>query len=193
MRLSVLTVCDAETVASLGSSICPSPAHYREEPPVALLHPGDNFPELTLTTPGGGTVQVPGTFAGQFGVVLFYRGSWCPYCNAQLRAFQRAGQTLADIGVGVAALSVDDEETTAALVAKHGLTFPVGYGADALKVAELTGAFVNPDPVYLQSTGFVLDPQGKVVVSVYSSGAIGRLVPEDVAGLVRYLREHTPA
>jgi uncharacterized protein with PIN domain len=23
------------------------------------------------------------------GVMLFYRGSWCPYCNAQLRAFQR--------------------------------------------------------------------------------------------------------
>jgi len=31
------------------------------------------------------------------------------------------------------------------------------------------------------------------VVSVYSSGAIGRLVPEDVIGLVRYLRQHTPA
>jgi hypothetical protein len=30
-----------------------------------------------------------------------------------------------------------------------------------------------------------------VLVSVYSSGAIGRLVPEDVVGLVRYVREHT--
>jgi peroxiredoxin len=158
-----------------------------------LLHPGDTFPDLTLTVPGGETVAVPETFAGQFGVLLFYRGSWCPYCNAQLRAFQRASASLADDGAQVAALSVDDEATTAALIAKHGLTFPVGYGADARKVAELTGAFVNPDPVFLQSTGFVLDPQGKVVVSVYSSGAIGRLVPEDVAGLVRYIREHTPA
>jgi hypothetical protein len=25
---------------------------------------------------------------------------------------------------------------------------------------------------------------------VYSSGAIGRLVPEDVTGLIRYVREH---
>jgi hypothetical protein len=39
----------------------------------------------------------------------------------------------------------------------------------------------------------VLDPQGKVIVSVYSSGAIGRLVPEDASGLVRYLREHVAA
>jgi hypothetical protein len=28
---------------------------------------------------------------------------------------------------------------------------------------------------------------------VYSSGAIGRLVPDDVIGLVRYLREHAAA
>ena len=85
-----------------------------------------------------------------------------------------------------------DQETTAALVARHKLTFPVGYGADARAIAGLTGAFVNPDPVYLQSAGFVLGPAGNVVVSVYSSGAIGRLVPDDVLGLVRYLREHTP-
>ena len=158
-----------------------------------LLHPGHTFPELTLTVPGANTVQVPRAFGGQFGVLLFYRGSWCPYCNAQLRAFQRASGTLADAGAQVAALSVDDEATTAALIARHGLTFPVGFGADARAVAALTGAFVNPDPVYLQSTGFVVDPHGKVVVSVYSSGAIGRLVPEDVAGLVRYVREHAPA
>jgi hypothetical protein len=79
------------------------------------------------------------------------------------------------------------------LITKLGLTYPVGHSADARSIAELTGAFVNPEPVYLQTTGFVLDPAGKVVVSVYSSGAIGRLVPEDVIGLVRYLRQHAKA
>jgi len=94
---------------------------------------------------------------------------------------------------GSFALSVDDEATTRDLIAKHGLQFPVGHSADARAVATTTGAFVNNDPMYLQSTGFVLDPRGRVVVSVYSSGAIGRLVPEDVIGLIRYLREHAPA
>lgn len=158
-----------------------------------LLHPGDAFPEMLLSLPGGQSMTVPEAFSGDFGVLLFYRGSWCPYCNAQLRAFRRASGTLAEAGVRVAALSVDDEAATAALIDKHGLAFPVGFGADARAVAELTGAFVNPDPVYLQSTGFVLDPAGQVVVSVYSSGAIGRLTPEDVVGLVRYVRVHAPA
>ena len=158
-----------------------------------LLSPGDSFPALSLTPPGKPALTLPDALGGEFGVILFFRGSWCPYCNAQLRAFQRASDGLASAGIMVAALSVDDEPATAELIAKHGLTFPVGHSADARAIAALTGAFVNPDPVYLQSTGFVLDPAGRVVVSVYSSGAIGRLVPEAVIGLVRYLREHSPA
>jgi peroxiredoxin len=155
-----------------------------------LLKPGVPFPQLTMNVLSGEKLTIPDAFTGDFAAVLIYRGAWCPYCNAQLTAFQRAGQALADVGVRVTALSVDDEAATAELAARRGLTFPIGYGADAPAVAALTGAFVNPDPVYLQSTGFVLGPAGNVVVSVYSSGAIGRLVPEDVIGLVRYLREH---
>ena len=158
-----------------------------------LLQPGDRFPALTVAVPGGGTRRLPDDLAGHFGVVLFYRGSWCPYCNAQLRAFQRSLDRLTRIGGLVVALSADDEATTGELIAKHGLQFPIGHSADARAVAAATGAFVNHDLVYLQSTGFVLDPAGQVVVSVYSSGAIGRLLPDDVIGLVRYLREHANA
>ena len=154
-----------------------------------LLSPGDPFPTLKLNLPGGQTLTLPDAFAGTFGVVLFYRGSWCPYCNTQLRAFQRASERLAETGTQVVALSTDDEGTTAELIAKLGLTFPVGHSADPAAISAATGAFVNPEPAYLQSTGFVLDPTGNVVVSVYSSGAIGRLVPADVIGMVGYLSQ----
>lgn len=160
---------------------------------MTLLHPGDPFPALAVIPPEGPPLQLPGALAGHFGVILLFRGSWCPYCNAQLRAFQRAGDRLAEVDGRVVALSVDDETTTRDLIAKHGLTFPVGHSADARAVAEATGAFVNPDPIFLQSTGFVLDPAGRVAVSVYSSGAIGRLVPDDVIGMIRYMRDHAPA
>lgn len=154
---------------------------------MTLLGPGDPFPTLTLIRPGGESLTVPDGFAGSYGVVLFFRGSWCRYCNTQLRAFQRNAERLSESGIRVAALSADDEATTAALIATHRLAFPVGHSADPDVVAAATGAFVNRDPAYLQSTGFVIDPDGNVVVSVYSSGAIGRLVPDDVVGLVRHL------
>jgi peroxiredoxin len=157
------------------------------------LDPGDRFPSITVTPIGAEPLQLPDALAGHFGVVLFYRGSWCPYCNAQLRAFQRAQEKLKDLDVLTVALSVDDESATRELVAKHGLEFPVGHSADAQAIADATGAFVNPEPTFLQSTGFVLNPEGCMVVSVYSSGAIGRLVPEDVTGMVQYIREHAAA
>jgi peroxiredoxin len=158
-----------------------------------LLNPGDHFPSITITPVDGDAVALPDAFAGHFAVILFYRGSWCPYCNAQLRAFQRAADKLNELDVKLIALSVDDEATTRDLIAKHDLTFPVGHSADAATIHDVTGAFINADPLHLQSTGFVLDPGGNVIVSVYSSGAIGRLLPEDVVGLVNYLKSKQPA
>jgi peroxiredoxin len=158
-----------------------------------LLNPGDRFPSITITPVDAAPIDLPDALQGHFAVILFYRGSWCPYCNAQLRAFQRAGDKLDGLDVKVVAVTVDDEPTTRELIAKHGLTFSVGHSADAAAIHEATGAFVSPDPVYVQSTGFVLGPNGTVIVSVYSSGAIGRLVPDDVAGLITYLRSKQPA
>lgn len=157
---------------------------------MGLLNAGAVFPTLTLRLVGGGTLDIREELAGSFGVVLFFRGSWCPYCNAQLRAFQRAENRFAQAGIKVVALSADDEATTKELVEKYKLTFPVGHSADAHAVAESTGAFVNDEPAHLQSTGFVLAPDGTVLTGVYSTGAIGRLLPEDVLGLVSHVKEH---
>src|SRR5512143_1670803 len=144
-------------------------------PDMPLLCNGDRFPALTIQAVGGGTISLPADLAGFYSVVLFYRGAWCPYCNAQLAAFSRAADTLAQLRIKVVAVSVDDEAAAAGLVAKYRLRFPVGYGADADSIAAATGAFTNDNPRYLQSTGFILDPTGRVVIAVYSSGAIGRL------------------
>ena len=154
------------------------------------LSNGKSFPQLKVPAVSGGVISLPDDLAGSYGVILFYRGSWCPYCNAQLASFGRAHQALQEADIKVIALSVDDETTSAALVAKHRLPFPVGHSADAAELAAATGAFMNDEPPYLQSTGFVLAPDGTVLTAVYSSGAIGRLVVDDVVGFVRYVTAH---
>jgi peroxiredoxin len=152
------------------------------------LHNGDVLPRLEIPAVGGEMIRLPEDLAGSFGVVLIYRGSWCPFCIAQLTAFSRKAGTWAELGVKVVALSVDDETRGAALIEKHHLSFPVGHSADAAAIAATLGAYTNDEPRYLQSTGFVLAPDGSVITAVYSSGAIGRLVAEDVAGLVQYAK-----
>jgi hypothetical protein len=57
-----------------------------------LLRPGDEFPELTLAVPGGQAIPVPGSLAGEFGVMLFNRGAWVPLLHrpaARVPAGQR--------------------------------------------------------------------------------------------------------
>jgi peroxiredoxin len=157
---------------------------------MSRLQNGEPFPSLSVAAVGGGSLSLPDDLGGQYGIILIYRGSWCPYCNAQLASFSRAAGLLGEVGAKVVALSVDDEPTTAALVAKQRIGFPVGHSADAEKVAALTGAYVNDEPRYLQSTGFVLAPDGTVLTAVYSSAAIGRLVVDDVVGFIRYTKDH---
>jgi peroxiredoxin len=155
-----------------------------------LLSNGDSFPALTIETVDGSHLALPEALRGAFGVVLIYRGAWCPYCNAQLAGFARAAASFDELGIKVVALSADDRGAAGALAEKLRLPFPVGHSADVEQVAALTGAYVNREPRHLQTTGFVLDPAGKVITAVYSSGAIGRLTAEDVAGFVRYVKSH---
>lgn len=153
-----------------------------------LLRGGDAFPPLTIMPPGGEPLAIPEDFAGSYGVVLFSRGASCRSCVEQLRAFQRSTTRFARADIRVVALTADDEDTTSALIAKYGIGYPVGHSADVAEIAASTGAFVNLEPPYLHTTGFVLDPSGRVSLSVYSCGAFGQLIPDDVLELVEDLR-----
>jgi peroxiredoxin len=161
------------------------------EPTMMRLQNGQSFPTLDVAAVGGGMIHIPQSLQGSYGVVLIYRGAWCPYCRAQLAGFQRASEKLAEVGIKIVGLSVDDEATTLGTIEKHKLSFPMGHSADADHVAAITGAYTNDSPHYLQTTGFLLDPVGRILNAVYSSGPIGRLVAEDVIGTVTYLKSKT--
>ncbi len=104
-------------------------------------------------------------------------------------AFQRKLAEFDALGVRVVAASVDPREAAGRTVERYGLTFPVGFGLDAREVAGMTGAFFEEKDGYLHATGFIVNPEGKVMNAVYSSSAIGRLVPEDCLGLIKYLMQ----
>jgi peroxiredoxin len=40
------------------------------------LGPGDQFPNYTIGTTIGTTLSIPADFAGEYAVILFYRGIW---------------------------------------------------------------------------------------------------------------------
>lgn len=40
------------------------------------LDQGQMFPKMEVALSGGGSITLPGQLAGDYGVVLFYRGHW---------------------------------------------------------------------------------------------------------------------
>lgn len=159
---------------------------------VKLLDAGDLFPDLKLTLTGGEEIQTTKPTAQDWNVILFYRGSWCPFCVAQLKSFQNGLEKLEAEGIGVIAASVDSLEKASETRQQTGAQFPIAYNLPVEETAKAIGAFYDENPAhtapYIQATGFVINPSGKVILSVYSSGAIGRLGWQDVLGLVKYLK-----
>lgn len=107
-----------------------------------------------------------------------------------MAAFAEAFPALQEKGIEVVAFSVDDAPSTTEFVNRHRLPFAVGHSANVDEIVQATGAYQTIHPLrgrFLENTGFVLAPNGTVVNAVYSSRAIGRLVPGDVIRLVAFM------
>jgi len=106
-----------------------------------------------------------------------------------LAAFEKAQSKLREEGITVVAASTDPVEKAKETVSEHSLTFPIGYGMPLKETAAALGAFYEERRSILQSTGFVVRPEKTIAVSQYSSGPIGRLVWQDILGLVQFYKK----
>jgi hypothetical protein len=106
-----------------------------------------------------------------------------------LAVFEAKRETLAAEGVRVIAASTDGKDKAAGTASEHSLGFPVGYGLPVLETAAALGAFYDEGRGILHATEYVLRPGGVIAAALYSSGPIGRLVPDDVLGLIRFYKQ----
>jgi peroxiredoxin len=100
---------------------------------------------------------------------------------------------LAEQGVDVVAASSDTEENARLTVDEVKAEFPIAWGLEPRGFAQATGAFWNERGNHLHATGFVIRPGGKIALATYSSGALGRMMPQDVLHLMPFLKPKAPA
>ncbi|KAA1177197.1 AhpC/TSA family protein [Rhizobium tropici] len=91
----------------------------------SVLKSGDLVPEFSLPGVRGEAISLLETLAGGPVVLSFYSGTWCPYCNIQLAAYERALPAIADAGGCLIAISPQKPDGSLWMIEKNNLTFDV--------------------------------------------------------------------
>lgn len=105
------------------------------------LKPGDPAPDFTLPDATGKPVGLAARLREGPVVLKFYRGGWCPYCNLELRAWQRALPELRALGAQLIAVSPETPDNSLSTQEKNALTFTVLTDAGSRVAREYRLAF----------------------------------------------------
>jgi len=172
--------------------------------------PGDAAPDFALPNARGDTVSSDAMRARGPMVVSFYRGGWCPYCNAELRALQEKLPEITDLGASLVAVSPEVPDKTLSTTEKNELSFEV-LSDQGNRVARNFGlVFTLPDtlrPIYekfgidLAATNgddsfelpvpatFVIDGKGVVRHAFVDADYTQRLDPVEVVAALREIAD----
>jgi peroxiredoxin len=142
------------------------------------LKVGVKAPDFSLPDPRGVAVTLSTLLQKGPLVVTFYRGGWCPFCDLQLRAYERILPAIRRLGGELVAISPQTVDYALSDAEKKGLSFPVltdahnqvarKYGlvftlSDVLK--RLQEAFGNPIPKFNGDDSWELPMPGTFVLS----------------------------
>jgi peroxiredoxin len=174
------------------------------------LGQGDRAPALTLPDAAGIPVALAPLWQRGALVLVFYRGGWCPYCNLELRAWQRTLARLGALDASLVAISPQTPDNSLSTAEKNDLAYPVLSdsslaAAEAFGVAftlppeliELYGRVGNDLPV-LNGNGhwalplpatYVIDRDGRIVFAHIEADYRERAEPAQVLQAVAQARE----
>lgn len=151
----------------------------------SFLQLGDPAPSFELYAPNGDTLNSAKVLAsGQSLVLVFYRGTWCPYCNRYLSELAKAEKEIEAAGGMIVAISgeidtmqtVMQKQTKAKYFFAHDRSyrvmdmFGVGYEVNEKQVEKMAKKGNDLHALH-QSEEFVLLPVPATVV-IAPSGEI---------------------
>ncbi len=92
------------TVPAFAAGVPDDPAR------VAPLTVGTTIPAVTVRNPDGSERTFGPRTLAKPTVLIFYRGGWCPYCNAHLGELKTAEPTLLELGYDLVFMSADQPD-----------------------------------------------------------------------------------
>ena len=104
---------------------------------VQPLAKGVAVPDVTLKTIDGKKFALKAETSAKPTVIIFYRGGWCPYCNAHLADVQKSEKELLALGYQILAICPDSAKALRSTMDDDKLTYTLLSDADM----HATGAF----------------------------------------------------
>jgi peroxiredoxin len=89
------------------------------------LKEDERAPDFTLPDALGQPVTLSQLLTQGPVIIIFYRGQWCPYCNLELRAYQKALPQVQELGATLVAISPQTPDHSLSTMEKQGLAFAV--------------------------------------------------------------------
>jgi peroxiredoxin len=93
--------------------------------PNALPAIGSVAPRFELPDHNGKLVSLESLVENGPAVLFFYRGRWCPFCVAQLEAWNRLVPSISRQGIAVAAISPQTQHQVSLMQDQHRLEYPL--------------------------------------------------------------------
>ncbi len=123
----------------------------------AFKKAGDKVTNFSLPDAMGNLVDLKSLLKKGTVVLNFYRGGWCPYCNLELRALQRALPEFEENQAQLVAISPESPDNSISTAEKLNLDFLILSDIDS-KVAEQFGiVYIVPDYLKASFEKFGLD------------------------------------
>lgn len=89
------------------------------------LAAGAKAPDFTLSNQAGKGITLSEETAKGPVILTFYRGEWCPFCNLELRAYQRMIDSIHEAGAQLLAISPQTPDHSLSIQEKNELSFHV--------------------------------------------------------------------
>lgn len=106
---------------------------------------GDQAPLFELPHADGTEVGLKTLLEKGPVIVTFYRGGWCPYCNLELRAYQRELAQIEEKGATLVAISPETPDYSLSTKEKNELDFYVLSDVDNQVARQFDLVFDMPD------------------------------------------------
>lgn len=130
--------------------------------PSSAIKVGDKFPDFALPDAHGQQTTSSSLLSKGPLLISFYRGSWCPYCNVELRALQQHIIEFKNKGVTLVAISPELPDTSLTTQETHELGFPVLSDVDNKLAHQLGIVCMAPETMRTVQQRFGLDMEKRI-------------------------------